>query len=193
MHWLNTVIGARIVSPLIHWTLFLLSERKTCSWCSAWLWCLAAKSLCCGCKYCRDLVLQQKKSGMVSFKGGRCKLVCLRRAGSLRAVSPVTANSFSSRFLLRPLLCCWFAEQTLLLFPYFRKCCFFQWCQFGDAAWLSPVFFESCTLHVSSCKKMWIKKHMEMHLSTLLTLLNLLVSSMFSFSSTLSLLSLRQL
>lgn len=167
-------------------------ERKVCSWCSAWLWCLAARSLCCGLNYCGDLVFQQKEPGMVSFRGGCCKLSCLRRAGSLRAVSPVTANSFSSRFLLRLLLCCWFAKQPLLLFPYFRKYRFFQWCQFGNAVWLPPVFFESCSLHVSSCK-MWIKKHMEMHLSTLLTLLNLLVSSMFSFSSTLSLLSLRQL
>lgn len=134
-----------------------------------------------------------KKSGMVSCRGGRCKLSCLRRAGSLRAVSPVTANSFSGQFLLRLLLSCWFAKQPLLLFPYFRKFRFFQWCHFGDAVWLHPVFFESCSLRVSSCKKMWIKKHVEMHLSTLLTLLNLLVSSMFSFSSTLSLLSPRQL
>lgn len=28
MHWLNTVIGAKIISPLIHWGLFFLSERK---------------------------------------------------------------------------------------------------------------------------------------------------------------------
>lgn len=193
MHWLNTVIGAKIISPLIHWALFFLSERKMYSWCSAWLWCLGAESLCHGWNYCRDLVFQQKESGMVPFRGGRCKLSCLRRAGSLRAVSPVTANSFSSQFLPRPLLCCWFAKQPLLLFPYFRKFCFFRWCHFGDAVSLHPVFFELCSLRVSSCKKMWIKKHMEMHLSALLTLLNLLVSSMFSFSSTLSLLSPRQL
>lgn len=106
MHWLNTVIGAKIVSPLTHWTLFPLSERKMHSWCSAWLQCLAAKSLCCGWSYCRDLVFQQKESEMVSLRGSCCKLSCLRRAGSLRAVSPVTANSSSS---------CFFTESTIVL------------------------------------------------------------------------------
>lgn len=128
---------------LMHWPSLLLSEIKMCSWYSAWLWCLAPKSLCRGWNYCKDLAFQQKESGRVSFRGG-CWAAWEGQAASgqyLQQLQILLQVGFFTKSAIVLLVC----KTALTALSLFQEVSL-QWSQFEDA-----VYSFLCFLNHALC------------------------------------------